>query len=132
MDRWCRGVRQLGHLRYRLLCALFDRTAHAWQKVAQWHDRREEYIKRAAFALLWGLTVHDKRADDARFVEGLSFIKRAAADERHFIKKAVNMALRATGKRNPALNEAALAVARRSPPLPIPRRAGSGRTRSGN
>jgi 3-methyladenine DNA glycosylase AlkD len=112
MDRWCRDFDNWA------ICdtacfALFDRTPHAWQKVAQWHDRREEYIKRAAFALLWGLTVHDKQADDARFVEGLSFIERAATDERHFVKKAINMALRAIGKRNPALNEAARAVARR-------------------
>lgn len=122
MDRWCREFDNWA-ICDTVCFALFDRTPHAWQKVAQWHDRREEYIKRAAFALLWGLTVHDKRADDARFVEGLGFIERAAADERHFIKKAVNMALRATGKRNPALNEAALAVARRlaASPDPAPR-----------
>ena len=92
---------------------LFDRTPHAWQKVAQRHDRREEFVKRAAFALLWGLTVHDKHAPDAPFVEGLRLVEHAATDERHFVKKAVNMALRPIGKRNPALNAAAVKVARR-------------------
>jgi len=92
---------------------LFDRTPHAWKKVAQWRDRREEFVRRAAFALLWGLTVHDKQAADAAFVDGLRYIEKAATDERHFVKKAVNMALRAVGKRNAALNSAAVTVARR-------------------
>jgi 3-methyladenine DNA glycosylase AlkD len=92
---------------------LFDRTPHAWQKVAQWADRRQEFVKRAAFALLWGLTVHDKHAGDAPFLGGLIFIERAATDERHFVKKSVNMALRAVGKRNRILNAAAAAAARR-------------------
>ena len=63
--------------------------------------------------MLWGLTVHDKHADDKPFAEGLHFVERAATDERHFVKKSVNMALRAVGKRNPALNGTAVAVARR-------------------
>jgi len=67
----------------------------------------------ATFALLWGLTVHDKEADDKAFVDGLGFIEQGATDERHFVKKAVNMALRAVGKRNAALNSAAVTVARR-------------------
>ena len=91
---------------------LFDRTPHAWAKVAQWSTRRNEFEKRAAFALLWSLSVHDKRADDERFVRGLVFIERAATDGRNFVKKAVNMALRAIGKRNLALNVAAVDVAR--------------------
>ena len=70
-------------------------------------------IKRAAFALLWGLTVHDKHADDKPFAEGLHFVELAATDERHFVKKSVNMALRAVGKRNSTLNAAAVGVARR-------------------
>jgi 3-methyladenine DNA glycosylase AlkD len=112
MDRWCRDFDNWA-ICDTLCFHLFDRTPHAWQKVAQWSDRREEFVKRAAFALLWGLTVHDKHAGDAAFAEGLRFIERAATDERNFVKKAVNMALRATGKRNPALNAAAVAVSRR-------------------
>ena len=112
MDRWSRDFDNWAIVD--TLCFhLFDRTPHAWQMVARWYDREEEFVKRAAFALLWGLTVHDKRAGDAQFVEALRFIERAATDERNFVKKAVNMALRAIGKRNPALNTAAVAVARR-------------------
>jgi 3-methyladenine DNA glycosylase AlkD len=112
MDRWCRDFDNWG-ICDTVCFHLFDRTPYAWQKVAQWHDQREEFVKRAAFALLWGLTVHDKHADDGPFAEGLLLVERAATDERHFVKKAVNMALRAIGKRNPALNAAAVTVARR-------------------
>jgi 3-methyladenine DNA glycosylase AlkD len=92
---------------------LFDRTPHAWAKVAQWSARRNQFEKRTAFALLWSLTVHDKSAGDQLFEHGLALIEREAADERHFVKKATNMALRAIGKRNRALNAAAVTVARR-------------------
>jgi 3-methyladenine DNA glycosylase AlkD len=112
MDRWCRDFDNWG-ICDTVCFHLFDRTPYAWQKVAQWHDRREEFVKRAAFALLWGLTVHDKHAGDEPFAQGLLLVERAATDERHFVKKAVNMALRAIGKRNPALNAAAVTVARR-------------------
>jgi 3-methyladenine DNA glycosylase AlkD len=112
MDRWCRDFDKWA-LCDALSFNLFDRTPHAWTKVAEWSRRRNEFEKRTAFALLWSLTVHDKRATDDQFVEGLALIEREACDERHFVKKAVNMALRAVGKRNRALNAAALAVARR-------------------
>jgi 3-methyladenine DNA glycosylase AlkD len=112
MDRWCRDFDNWG-ICDTVCFVLFDRTPYAWKKVAAWRDRREEFVKRAAFALLWGLTVHDKHSDDAPFAEGLRFIERAASDERHFVKKSVNMALRAIGKRTPALNAAAVDVARR-------------------
>lgn len=92
---------------------LFDRTPHAWSKVEQWSRRREEFVKRAAFATLWGLTVHDKTAADRRFSLGLRLLEREANDDRNFVNKAVNMALRAIGKRKPALSVAAVAVARR-------------------
>ena len=112
MDRWCRDFDNWA-ICDTLCFHLFDRTPHAWQKVAQWCGRREEFVKRAAFALLWGLTTHDKQAGDERFIQSLRFIERAASDDRNFVKKAVNMALRAIGKRNLALNAAAVAVARR-------------------
>jgi 3-methyladenine DNA glycosylase AlkD len=112
MDCWC------GDLDNWAICDtlcfhLFDRTPHAWQKVAQWSDRSDEFGKRAAFALLWGLSVHDKHAGDELFAKGLVLTERAASDERNFVKKAVNMALRAIGKRNAALRTAAVTVARR-------------------
>lgn len=93
--------------------ALFDRTPHAWAKVSSWAPREELYIRRAAFALIWGLSVHEKQASDAQFLQGLKLIEQAAADERHLVVKSVSMALRATGKRNAALREAACEVAGR-------------------
>ena len=74
---------------------------------------RDEFGKRAVFALLWGHTVHDKRADDEPFLHALLLVERTASDERNFVKKAVNMALRAIGKRSPALDAAAVVVAQR-------------------
>jgi 3-methyladenine DNA glycosylase AlkD len=119
MDRWCRDFDNWG-ICDTVCFHLFDRTAHAWPKVARWHDRPEEFVKRASFALLWALTVHDKQAGDEAFIEGLRFVEKAAPDERNFVKKAVNMALRAVGKRSIALNAAAVAVARRLADSPEP------------
>ncbi len=112
MDRWCRDFDNWA-ICDTVCFHLFDRTPHAWRKVTQWSSRQGEFVRRAAFALLWGLTVHDKQAADEPFARGLRLVERAASDERHFVKKAVNMALRAIGKRNPALHAAALAVAKR-------------------
>ena len=112
MDSWCRDFDNWAIVDTACF-ALFDRTPHAWAKVALWSKRRGEFQRRAGFALLWALSVHDKAADDAKFVEGLGLIERAATDGRHYVKKAANMALRAIGKRNPKLAAAALAVARR-------------------
>ncbi|MDP1571504.1 MAG: DNA alkylation repair protein [Vicinamibacterales bacterium] len=93
--------------------SLFDRTRHAWSKAADWAAREEEWSKRAGFALMAGLAVHDKAAPDRAFKKLLPVIERGAFDERNFVKKAVNWALRNIGKRNRALNAAALACARR-------------------
>lgn len=112
MDRWCRDFDNWA-ICDTICFHLFDRTPHAWAKATQWSRKRNEFEKRTAFALLWSLSVHDKRATDEQFVQGLALIERAAGDERHFVKKAVNMALRAIGKRNRTLNAAAVAVARR-------------------
>ena len=112
MDQWCRDFDNWA-ICDTVCFALFDRTPHAWRKVEQWSGRRDEFVKRAAFALLWGLTVHDKAAADEAFTRALLLVERAAADERNFVKKAVNMALRSIGKRNAALNGAAVATARR-------------------
>ena len=112
MERWCKDFDNWA-VCDAMSFNLFDRTAHAWTKVTQWSSRRHEFEKRAAFALLWSLTVHDKRAADEAFEQGLLLIEREAGDERHFVKKATNMALRAIGKRNRALNSAAVVVARR-------------------
>jgi len=112
MDRWCREFDNWAIVD--TVCFhLFDRTPYAWDKVTQWATRRAEFQRRAAFALLWSLTGHDKSADDSKFIAGLRLIERAADDERNFVKKAVNMALRAIGKRNRKLHAAALGSAMR-------------------
>jgi 3-methyladenine DNA glycosylase AlkD len=112
MDRWCRDFDNWG-VCDTVCFVLFDRTPHAWVKVEKWAVRREQFVKRAGFALLWSLTVHDKASGDAPFLRGLRLIEREASDDRHLVKKAINMALRAVGKRNAALNATAVDVARR-------------------
>src|SRR6266704_1211727 len=102
MDRWCKDFDNWA-ICDTMCFNLFDRTPLAWAKVTQWSSSKDEFVKRTAFALLWSLSVHDKRAGNEPFVQGLVFVERAASDERNFVKKAVNMALRAIGKRNRAL-----------------------------
>jgi 3-methyladenine DNA glycosylase AlkD len=92
---------------------LFDRTPHAYTKIEQWSTRRGEFQKRAAFALLASVALHDKKAPDANFVACLPLIEAAATDERNFVKKGVIWALRGVGGRNKTLNAKALAVAKR-------------------
>jgi 3-methyladenine DNA glycosylase AlkD len=91
---------------------LFDRTSFAWSKAGEWSGRPEEFVKRAGFVLMAALAVHDKEAADAAFRRLFPVIKREATDERNFVKKAVNWALRGIGKRNLALNREAVKVAR--------------------
>jgi 3-methyladenine DNA glycosylase AlkD len=92
---------------------LFDKTAYAYRKAEEWSRRPEEFVKRAGFAIMAGLAVHDKRAPDQAFLELLPHIEREAEDARNFVKKAVSWALRNIGKRNPSLNEAAIRTAER-------------------
>jgi 3-methyladenine DNA glycosylase AlkD len=112
MDRWCRDFDNWG-ICDTICFHLFDRTPHAWAKVAQWHDRRGEFVKRAAFALLASLALHDKTTGDQPFLDSLALIERAATDERNFVKKGVSWALRLIGRRNLALNAEAVALSRR-------------------
>jgi 3-methyladenine DNA glycosylase AlkD len=112
MDRWCRDFDNWAIVDTACF-ALFDKTADAWKMVERWAKLKGEFQKRAAFALIWGLTVHDKRSGDEPFLNGLKLMEGAATDERNFVRKAVNMALRATGKRNAALHAAAVATAQR-------------------
>ena len=93
---------------------LFDRTPHAFAKVRKWSTSRSEFVKRAAFALLASVALHDRKAPDEPFLEALPLIERAASDERNFVKKGVSWALRGIGKRkSSALRAAALATAKR-------------------
>lgn len=91
--------------------SLFDRTAHAWSKAAQWAGRKQQWVKRGGFALMAGLAVHDKKASDRQFTKLLPIIAREAYDDRNFVRKAVSWALRNIGKRNQGLNAAAIVCA---------------------
>jgi len=112
MERWCKDFDNWA------ICdtacfALFDRTPHAFKKVPTWAKSKEEFVKRAAFALLASLTVHAKSATDADFLRCLPLVEKAALDPRNFVKKSVNWALRSVGKRSLALNLAGIAVGER-------------------
>jgi 3-methyladenine DNA glycosylase AlkD len=93
-------------------CVLFDKTPFAWDKAIEWSKHKEEFVKRAGFVLMAALAVHDKKTPDKNFLPFFSIIKHHACDERNFVKKAVNWALRQIGKRNIALNKKAVAVAK--------------------
>jgi 3-methyladenine DNA glycosylase AlkD len=90
---------------------LFDKTPFAYEKAVEWAGRQEEFVKRAGFVLMAALAVHDKTAGESEFKKFLSLIKREASDERNFVKKAVNWALRQIGKRNVRLNRLAVKTA---------------------
>lgn len=91
---------------------LFDKTPFAFDKALAWAARDEEFVKRAGFALMAWLAVHDKHSSNDRFIPFLAAVVRGADDERNYVKKAVNWALRQIGKRNAVLNEAAVIAAR--------------------
>jgi 3-methyladenine DNA glycosylase AlkD len=91
---------------------LFEKTPLAWKKVLDWSQREEEFVKRAAFALIACLAWHNKEAADEAFIRLIPMIKEGATDERNFVKKAVSWALRNIGKRNPNLNRVALEAAK--------------------
>jgi 3-methyladenine DNA glycosylase AlkD len=90
---------------------LFDKTPFAYEKVREWSAARDEWVKRAAFAMAAALAVQDKQAADEPFLEILELCRREAGDDRNYVKKAVNWALRNVGKRNPRLHAAALETA---------------------
>jgi 3-methyladenine DNA glycosylase AlkD len=104
-DNWaiCDGT--CGHL--------FCKTALAYQKVFEWSEREEEFIKRAGICLIAWLAVHDKKADDSQIAQFLPILENKADDERNFVKKAVNWSLRQIGKRNLNLNKLAVETAER-------------------
>ncbi len=91
--------------------SLLDRTPYAWAKLRQWAMDDREFVRRAGFATIWALSGHDKTAQEAVFTDTFDLFRMAARDDRPLVKKAVDMALRATGKRNRALNGAACALA---------------------
>ena len=94
-------------------CHLFVFAKDAWQKAFAWTKRKDEFQKRGGFALAAYLAYREKAAQDEKYLSFLKVIEREADDERNFVRKAVNWALRNIGKRNLRLNRAAIATARR-------------------
>lgn len=112
MDRWCRGFDNWA-VCDTVCFSLFDRTPHAWGRIDRWAGARQEFVRRAAFALLASLALHDKAAPDAPFSDRLPLVVAAASDDRPLVRKGVSWALRAVGRRNPTLHAQALEMARR-------------------
>jgi 3-methyladenine DNA glycosylase AlkD len=110
MERWARDF-DSWDICDQATTSLFDQTPHAWPKAVEWAERDEEFTRRGGFALMAGLAVHDRTANDRDFMRLFPVIRRHATDDRNFVKKAVNWALRNIGKRNRALNAAASACA---------------------
>src|SRR5580693_906027 len=112
MERWVRDF-DSWDLVDTACCYLYARAKPAWNKVYEWSSRRAEFEKRAAFSLAAYLAYKDKMAEDAKFERFLTVIERESYDERNFVRKAVNWALRNIGKRNLRLNAAAIRSAER-------------------
>jgi 3-methyladenine DNA glycosylase AlkD len=112
MDRWCKDFDNWGVVD--TVCfSLWDRTPHAFAKVRAWATRKPEFERRAAFALLACLALHDKvTKDDGPYLDSLKLIERAAADERNFVKKGVSWALRLVGRRSRGLHAASMALSK--------------------
>jgi 3-methyladenine DNA glycosylase AlkD len=112
MERWARAF-DSWDLCDQVCGNLFDRTVHAARMARRWAGRDQEFVKRAAFAMMAGKAVHDRDADDRVFLEFLPLIEGEAADGRNYVKKAVSWALRQIGKRNRRLHRGAVATAQR-------------------
>jgi 3-methyladenine DNA glycosylase AlkD len=111
MDRWCRDFDNWGVLD--TICfVLFNESPHAWRKIEQWCKRKPEFERRAGFVLLACLPWRED-SDDARFLRSLEWIEAGATDDRNFVKKGVNWALRSVGRRSRKLHTAATALAKK-------------------
>jgi 3-methyladenine DNA glycosylase AlkD len=111
MEDWVKGINSWD-VCDQVCMNLFEKNQLAWKKIIDWSEREEEFVKRAAFSLIACLAWHDKKASDEKFIELLPVIIRGATDERNFVKKAVNWALRNIGKRNLNLNRVAINAAK--------------------
>jgi 3-methyladenine DNA glycosylase AlkD len=110
MEGWVRGF-DSWDVCDQVCLNLFVNASPAWKKAREWAGREGEFNRRAGFALMACLAVHDKKALDSAFVRLLPLIRKASTDERNYVRKAVNWALRQIGKRNRALNRAAVVIA---------------------
>jgi 3-methyladenine DNA glycosylase AlkD len=112
MDRWA-GAFDSWAICDACCCYLFRLTPFAWSKAVAWSKHPKEYVKRAGFSLMAYLAVHDKKTRDQTFQELLPIIEREASDDRLYVRKSVNWALRQIGKRNRRLNRLAIESAKR-------------------
>lgn len=110
MDRWAKQFDNWA-VCDTLCFALWDRTPHAFAKIHAWAAREDEWVKRAAFALLAGVALHDKGPIDAELEQTLPLCEAAATDGRNFVKKGVSWALRTIGTRDHALHAKVTALA---------------------
>lgn len=110
MERWAAGFASWD-LCDQACINLFRRTPLAWAKAQEWTRRDELFVKRAGFALIATLAVHDKASPDERFVALLPAIVRGADDDRPLVRKAASWALRQIGKRSVELNAQAVETA---------------------
>jgi 3-methyladenine DNA glycosylase AlkD len=111
MERWVRDL-DSWDVCDQVCMNLFEKMPQAWKKIPEWAEREQEFVKRAAFALLACLAWHDRTMDDEQFLSLFPVLKRGATDERNYVKKAVNWALRNIGKRNTKLHRAAIQLAK--------------------
>ena len=111
MEDWVKGINSWD-VCDQVCDNLFEKSQLAWKKIIDWSEREEEFVKRTAFSLIACLAWHDKKVSDEKFIELFPVIIRGATDERNFVKKAVNWALRNIGKRNLNLNRAAINAAK--------------------
>jgi 3-methyladenine DNA glycosylase AlkD len=112
MDRWARDFDNWA-ITDTACFSLFDQSPHAWGRVDQWCRRKDEFVRRAGFALLASLALHDKSGEDTAYRKRLALVEEFANDDRNFVKKGVSWALDAIGRRSASLNREALALARK-------------------
>ncbi len=110
MERWVKGF-DSWDVCDQVCMNLFEKTEFAYKKAVEWSKRKEEFVKRAGFVMMARLAVSDKKAEDEKFLKFFPLIKRESTDNRNFVKKAVNWALRQIGKRNLNLKSAAIKTA---------------------
>ena len=111
MDSWVRDFNSWD-ICDQVCSNLFDKTPFAWDKISEWAADEREFVRRAGYVMIACLAVHDKSAPDQAFTALFPIIKTGAADLRSFVRKAVNWAIRSIGKRNLALNKAAVALSK--------------------
>jgi 3-methyladenine DNA glycosylase AlkD len=111
MDEWVQEFNSWD-LCDQVIMNLFEKTVYANKKAREWHNREEEFVRRAGYVMMARLAVSDKKAGDDFFIKYFPLIKKGATDNRNFVKKAVNWAIRQIGKRNLGLNKKAIALCR--------------------